>query len=86
MCNNNKKSYNSINSYSFRTTLANATAAVQERSFYGAWWIPFVIGGILSFLTAIPMFGFARQLPSMFINYLFINLFIQTRPSIVPTM
>ena len=36
----------------------------QDPSWVGAWWMPFTILGLLSFLIAVPFFLFPRQLPN----------------------
>ena len=42
-----------------KTVLGDST----HELWYGAWWLGFVTSGVLSFLFALPMLGFARQLP-----------------------
>ena len=35
----------------------------------GAWWIPFLISGVVMFLVTLPMLGYPKRLPGKFINF-----------------
>ncbi|XP_033100149.1 solute carrier organic anion transporter family member 4A1-like [Anneissia japonica] len=35
-----------------------------DPAWVGAWWIGFLVGGVLAFLSAIPLSGFPRELPT----------------------
>ncbi|OAF69993.1 Solute carrier family 21 member 14 [Intoshia linei] len=36
----------------------------NSNSFYGAWWVGFLLSGLLAFIVAIPIFGFGPYLPA----------------------